>query len=191
METTRFPLFDPWLFMIDIWIEEVSTRDPTIHYSKNKQHLEYCLHDSVDPVTHDSACGQNAAVQQQINLAPQQAKLLPQLKTITDKHVLNPYTFLIATSKLHLAKLKKHGLSLDRLLDGDALFFYQMLLSFHLDKESEKEENKTNRRNKPFYSEVKPNSHEMALHTNQVINQESEMHQHANEMNDWDSELIR
>eukprot|EP00536_Pseudo-nitzschia_multiseries_P000317 jgi/Psemu1/691/gm1.691_g len=38
------------------------------------------------------------------------------------------------------------------MLNGDALFFYQLLLPFHTDEEDEKQANKT--RQRPFYSEV-------------------------------------
>eukprot|EP00536_Pseudo-nitzschia_multiseries_P007390 jgi/Psemu1/17878/gm1.17878_g len=54
--------------------------------------------------------------------------------------------------KLDMAKLRKHGLQLGRVLNSGALFFYQLLLSFHTDEEDEKQENETRR--KPFYSKV-------------------------------------
>eukprot|EP00536_Pseudo-nitzschia_multiseries_P006400 jgi/Psemu1/15134/gm1.15134_g len=54
--------------------------------------------------------------------------------------------------KLDTAKLRKHGLQLGRVLNSDALFFYQLLLPFHADEEDDKQENEM--RQKPFYSEV-------------------------------------
>eukprot|EP00536_Pseudo-nitzschia_multiseries_P006747 jgi/Psemu1/15981/gm1.15981_g len=54
--------------------------------------------------------------------------------------------------KLDMAKLRKHGLQLGRVLDSDALFFYQLLLPFHTDEEDKKQANETWQ--KPFYSKV-------------------------------------
>eukprot|EP00536_Pseudo-nitzschia_multiseries_P018121 jgi/Psemu1/54207/gm1.54207_g len=54
--------------------------------------------------------------------------------------------------KLAMAKLRKHGLQLGRVINSDALFFYQLLLPFHTDEEDEKQENKMQQ--KPFYFKV-------------------------------------
>eukprot|EP00536_Pseudo-nitzschia_multiseries_P016483 jgi/Psemu1/46350/gm1.46350_g len=53
--------------------------------------------------------------------------------------------------KLDMAKLRKDGLQLARVLNSDALFFYQ-LLPFHTDEKDEKQEKETRR--KPLYSKV-------------------------------------
>eukprot|EP00536_Pseudo-nitzschia_multiseries_P005825 jgi/Psemu1/13658/gm1.13658_g len=54
--------------------------------------------------------------------------------------------------ELDMAKLRKHGLQLGRVLNSDAIFFFQLLLPFHTDEEDEKQENKMQQ--KPFYFEV-------------------------------------
>eukprot|EP00536_Pseudo-nitzschia_multiseries_P006764 jgi/Psemu1/16028/gm1.16028_g len=55
---------------------------------------------------------------------------------------------------LNMRKLKLHGLTKERLILGDALFFYQqLLLPLHLDSADEAEEDPLSKR-KPFYSKV-------------------------------------
>eukprot|EP00536_Pseudo-nitzschia_multiseries_P007128 jgi/Psemu1/17093/gm1.17093_g len=58
----------------------------------------------------------------------------------------------VGTPPLDMAKLRKHGLQLGRLLNSDALFFYQLLLPFHADEEDKKQAK--HRARKPFYSKV-------------------------------------
>eukprot|EP00536_Pseudo-nitzschia_multiseries_P014797 jgi/Psemu1/40171/gm1.40171_g len=54
---------------------------------------------------------------------------------------------------LNMRKLKLHGLTKERLILGDALFFYQLLLPLHLDPVDEAEEDPPSKR-KSFCSEV-------------------------------------
>eukprot|EP00536_Pseudo-nitzschia_multiseries_P012050 jgi/Psemu1/30771/gm1.30771_g len=61
-------------------------------------------------------------------------------------------TFSLRKGNLDMAKLMKHVLQLGRVLNSDALFFYQLLLPFHTDEEDEKQENEIQQ--KSFYSEV-------------------------------------
>eukprot|EP00536_Pseudo-nitzschia_multiseries_P008185 jgi/Psemu1/19794/gm1.19794_g len=64
---------------------------------------------------------------------------------------------------LNMRKLKLHSLTKERLILGDALFFYQLLLPLHLDPVDEAEDNPPSKR-KPFYSEVSRWSSNYANH---------------------------
>eukprot|EP00536_Pseudo-nitzschia_multiseries_P011129 jgi/Psemu1/27953/gm1.27953_g len=68
---------------------------------------------------------------------------------------------------LNMRTLKLHGLTRERLILGDALFFYQLLLPLHLDPVDEAEEDPLSKR-KPFYSEVSRWSSNYANHDHTV-----------------------
>eukprot|EP00536_Pseudo-nitzschia_multiseries_P014877 jgi/Psemu1/40449/gm1.40449_g len=80
---------------------------------------------------------------------------VPEEDTPTFSHRYTPNRDLFPQErkgKLDMDKLRKHGLQLGRVLNSDALFFYQLLLPFHTDEDNEKQANKT--RQNPFCSHV-------------------------------------